>query len=214
MTGSVVAPSVLQALRSVPGRPPPHRRRRPAQPRRDRAVSLASGLAQQRRADHRCRVRPPHQRVHQQQHMRHRADPATAPTRPHPHRRTQTPQQPRPGRAPRDQHPTARTAQFTGSKAALDRSLISTYRQHRRPPTRQQPSRAETPIQEREGCTHQNVITVPSEHQNGQLHQELPVQHVQDRCLHGRYILTPSVRGHRAAPAQVARCPADTKGWA
>jgi hypothetical protein len=31
------------------------------------------------------------------------------------------------------------------------------------------------------------VITVPSEHQNGQLHQELPVQHIQDRCLHGRY---------------------------
>jgi hypothetical protein len=50
------------------------------------------------------------------------------------------------------------------------------------PPTaRQQPSRTRASNQDREGCTHQDVTTVLSEHQNGQPHQELPVQHVQDR---------------------------------
>ena len=85
----------------------------------------------QRRPDHAHRIRPPQQREHRKQNMRPTTLTAARPPRPHHHRTPGTPQDPRPGPAPRPQRPTTtRTPQLTPDKPVLDPGSVHPYREH------------------------------------------------------------------------------------
>ena len=72
--------------------------------RRDRPGTRPGRLRRQRRPDHLGQIRPPQQREHRQQHMRHPAPAAARPPRPHRHQPAAAPQHPRPGPPPPGQH--------------------------------------------------------------------------------------------------------------
>lgn len=81
------------------------------------------------RPDHHRRIRPPQQRHHRQQHVRHPAPRAPRPTRPSPQRTLRTTQHPRPRMPPTPQHPrTPRTGQPPGQQPLLDARRIRLYR--------------------------------------------------------------------------------------
>src|SRR5512132_1430208 len=67
--------------RGKPAQPPPHRRRRQAEPGGDRPVALAGRLGEQRPADHLGEVQPAGQRSHRQRLRRTRTRRATPPSR-------------------------------------------------------------------------------------------------------------------------------------
>ena len=103
--------------RHDPAQPAPHRRSRHVQQPRDRPMPRPAGLGQQRRPDHRGRVRPAQQHTGRQQHLRASASPTPAPaglqpTRPADHPLPCPP--PRPQNRPRTRPPCSPTAPNAG----------------------------------------------------------------------------------------------------
>jgi len=115
-----------------PAKPSPHRFHRPPQPLSNRPDPRTGRLRGQRRPDHLCHIRPPDQREHRKEHMRHAATDTPGPPRSHHHRSTRhVPQYTATCPAPPAQQPvTTRTCQLAVSQTHLDPRRVGLYREH------------------------------------------------------------------------------------
>jgi hypothetical protein len=116
-----------------PTQPTPHRRRRPTQPLSHPPMPPPSRSPHQRHADHRDRVRPPHQHSDRQQHMRGPTASAAGPARSKPPPDLPTvANHPRPAMPPRAQPaPASRAHQPAPRQSPLDAVPVLAYREHR-----------------------------------------------------------------------------------